>query len=104
MNRAVTYLDKSTIADVKMYDLAVGGSMTRFCLCAEEIFDELWNGSSKFDTVVFYNDDFDHEELYNTSKNHPKITFALNKLYFDEKFIDCPNIIYFDFILTLRRR
>lgn len=70
--------------------------MIKVCLSAEEIFDELWSGSAKFDTVVFYDDDFDHEELYNASKNHPKITFALSKMHFDGQFIDCPNIIYFD--------
>ena len=96
MDRALTYLDNFGIIGARMPDPAKGGLMIKFCLCAEEIFDELWNGASKFDTIVFYDDDFDHDELYNASKNYPEITFALNKRHFDAQFTNCQNIIYFD--------
>ena len=96
MNRALTYLDKSKIPLATIHDIEENSWIVKKCLCADEVFDELWSDPSRFDTVIFDNDDFDREELYNAARNHPFITFILNNICFEHKFEHCENIIYFD--------
>lgn len=96
MTRALTCFDKSSVPLAIIHDFEDNSVVMKTFACAEDVFDELWNDSSRFDTVVFDGDDFDRDELCNAAHSYPHITFALNRRLFEDKFVQCQNIVYFD--------